>query len=1436
MARVNLIHNITDDSAIGGQKIEGSTVFNDDHETFLFQNFSSAGNRRTWTISHWIKFYDVDSTSSQRFWSSGDSGSGDVIKVEFYSGSSTRKLALIDNNHAGSGIRFTTLQHLRDNVWYHIVFAVDTTQGTASDRVKIYINGERITEWESGSEHNHPPNQNYDTAMSVSGKGLAFGRAYPFGGSPNYADMQMSQLYLIDGQQLEPTSFGYTESQSGIWRPKKYTGTFGTTGFYFPLDGSQHISRDISGNGNHFTPYNMRCTVPLHMATGGLPILNTNKGGTVARPGVRPDPLASNIVLALPLSNRSNGIGFDVHHLIKGSGSPKTLTNTGSIGSNVSYFNFYGRSGNANLENAANQKIDISPSDDFNMGTGDFTVECWIYPKSTSAADGSLFVLQTLTGGEKYFAFNFDPGGEFNIYLNTGSAGWSPTTPENLIEYTKWNHVALVKHSNVVKLYVNGLAIGSYNHSGDVGFSASTTTICRIGGGGSGALNLYMQDMRVYKGVAKYTDTFTCGSVDSMIIPDSPSGTAVTRKFQPAIGSSSGMSNDGRPMTLASSSDLYLDGDFTIEFYIYLNSIGTDSGINPSPITFPDNSGRGQVYINASNKFYALWWPSSDIVKTPNNSAQIGKWQHVAVSRSGSTCRIFLDGELHQTASSSQAFGNSYGGFIIGGYDLESNMRGRVDGHLSNLRIIKGTALYTSNFTVPTKPLTNVTNTKLLCYQSKTNVEALTVDPNTTGLNNKNWTRSGTFSWSIGADSNVNNRARLFDGNISSGSPGAPNGNPGNVRFTFDSPITGITKCRLRTNTHNDTYQYRRVYYNGANGTNSIQTGSNTTAWHDVTSNVGNTLNWVEWGSYGGADGDRGPYGLNGIEINDVLLTDKFRDNEGTGSKVSADDFSPFDNDTISPAGGYPILNRLRGRKAGTVAEGNFFLNGGNYTLQLSSVIFGPGNITSGKYIWEIDNSGGDGTSIMYAGITQEFNQGAGEIFGQANKTILSSNLHKIFNQTSTTASRTNQGQGVSTFLLDVDNRILRGYYDTRLIFTDTTIPDATTTDYAPFIFSTNDGNSGNNWVDAHFNFGQRPFIFTPPEGYESLSFANLEPSSIINPRRHFECLTYTGDGSSSHRISGLEFQPDLVWLKSYSHNKWNILVDSIRGNDKNISSNSTGAEFTETHIPSFNSDGITVADIDSGTANENTYSYVVWCWKAGGAAVTNNNGSVTSQVSANKEAGFSIVTYNGSNDSTVTFGHGLNSAPEIVIIRRRNNANGWRVYHHSVGLGKYLSLSNNAAENTSAQDFASVSATTFGVKGGYNPVSINGGTYVAYCWHSVPGYSKVGSYNGNGNTNGKFVYTGFRPAFVLLKRSTDSTNNWEIRDNKRDPNNPANSRLFPNTSDVQSVGEGIDFLNNGFKLRNSGTGSNSDDKTYVYMAFAEQPSPNQYGAQPNAR
>ena len=721
MARANLIHHVSDDSAVGGQIIQGSVIFDDDHETFFHRDMVG-GNRRTWTISYWIKFLDVNSTSAQRFWSAGDSGSGDVLKSEYYSGSSTRQIGFIDNNHSGSGIRFTTDAHLQDNAWYHIVMAVDTTLGTAADRVKIYINGELQTLWSSGSEHNHPPNQNYETAMNKASTGLAFGRAYSFGaGSATHFEGQMSQLYLVDGQQLEVTEFGYTESQTGIWRPKKYTGTYGTNGFYYPLDGSHHITKDLSGNGNDSNPYNLRGTVPIHMATGGLPILNTNEGGTVARPGVRPDPLASNIVLALPLSNRYQAIGTDVHHLIKGSGSPKTLTNTGSVGSNASYFNFYGRSGCVNLENAANQRIEISASDDFNFGTGDFTVECWIYPKSTGAADGSLFVLQTTTGGEAYFAFNFDPGGEFNIYLNTGSASWSPTTPENLIEYTKWNHVALVKHSNVVKVYVNGLAIGSYSHSGQVGYNASVTTLCRIGGGGSGALNVYMQDMRIYKGVAKYTDTFTCASTDSSVIPDSPSGIAVPRKFRPSLSGSVGFDGSGDKITANSTDFVFGTDDFTVEATVYKTAM-TFGGNNGAIIFAQANNDAGSRNgIVLGYKSGGLWLLQGNgsgwAIETTVDVFPTDQWVHIAASKNSGTTRYFVNGKLVYTYSTNLNLGADNNGDIsIGSINTTAF---DWDGHISNFRIIKGTGLYTSSFTPPTEPLTNVTNTKLLCCQDK---------------------------------------------------------------------------------------------------------------------------------------------------------------------------------------------------------------------------------------------------------------------------------------------------------------------------------------------------------------------------------------------------------------------------------------------------------------------------------------------------------------------------------------------------------------------------------------------------------------------------------------------------------------------------------------------------------------------------------------------
>ena len=373
-------------------------------------------------------------------------------------------------------------------------------------------------------------------------------------------------------------------------------------------------------------------------------------------------------------------------------------------------------------------------------------------------------------------------------------------------------------------------------------------------------------------------------------------------------------------------------------------------------------------------------------------------------------------------------------------------------------------------------------------------------------------------------------------------------------------------------------------------------------------------------------------------------------------------------------------------------------------------------------------------------------------------------------------------------------------------------------------------------------------FHYAVPSGFRALCTNNLpsEAQYVIRPQKHFGVITYTGsDTSAARTVTGLEFAPDLVWQKRRNGTNWHAWFDTVRGVGKELFSNDTSAETTNNqygYISAFGTNGFTWSpgSTNNSDGNESSGTFVSWCWKAGGAAVSNSDGSITSQVSANQEAGFSVVTYDGSNDSTVTFGHGLDSAPELVFIKRRNNANGWRVYHHSVGLGKYLSLSNNNGTTTSSEDFVSTSSTTFGVKGGYNPVSINGGTYVAYCWHSVPGYSKIGSFKGTANADGPVVYTGFRPAFILFKNSDTSTN-WEIYDTTRPygVSNPALRPLYANRDYVEETHATLpllDILSNGFKIRGTWDEFNKDGNVILYMAFAEQPGSTAYATETNAR
>ena len=348
-------------------------------------------------------------------------------------------------------------------------------------------------------------------------------------------------------------------------------------------------------------------------------------------------------------------------------------------------------------------------------------------------------------------------------------------------------------------------------------------------------------------------------------------------------------------------------------------------------------------------------------------------------------------------------------------------------------------------------------------------------------------------------------------------------------------------------------------------------------------------------------------------------------------------------------------------------------------------------------------------------------------------------------------------------------------------------------------------------------------FYYTPPTGYLSLCTDNLPEPAIVDSETQFNVVTYTGDGNTGRAVTGVGFQPDFVWIKRRDGADGHIINDSVRGVAKNLFPFSNIAENTTAYLSSIDVDGFTL-DIVANATNASGASYVAWCWKAGGTAVSNTDGSITSQVSANVDAGFSIVGYTGNSTSGATIGHGLNSAPEVVIAKTRTTTANWHVYTKETGAANVLLLDSTAALYTGNATWwnntdPNSTVVTLGNGSGTNSSS----AMIAYCFHSVESFSKFGSYVGNGSANGPFVYTGFRPAFVMIKR-TDSSDEWAMHDSARPSYNPANLRLLANGSGAELSTQPIDLTANGFKVRSTAPSHNASGGTYIYMAFAEAP------------
>lgn len=334
---------------------------------------------------------------------------------------------------------------------------------------------------------------------------------------------------------------------------------------------------------------------------------------------------------------------------------------------------------------------------------------------------------------------------------------------------------------------------------------------------------------------------------------------------------------------------------------------------------------------------------------------------------------------------------------------------------------------------------------------------------------------------------------------------------------------------------------------------------------------------------------------------------------------------------------------------------------------------------------------------------------------------------------------------------------------------------------------------------------------------------------AIPDGRTVMAATLYTGNGTSqviNNSVNGVSFQPDFVWGKARNNVQNHTLWNSVVGATKYLFSNATTAETTNTEtLQSFNSNGYTLGN---AFTNEPAYTYVGWQWKAGGTAVSNTAGSITSSVSANTTAGFSVVTYTGTG-ANATVGHGLGVAPSMIIGKRRNGSADWMVGHSGVNDGTtpfnyYLSLNSTAAQSadSTAWNNTAPTSTVFSLGSGGNVNSYTA-TNVMYCFAPVAGYSAFGIYTGNGSADGPFVYLGFRPRFVMFKR-TDSTGDWWMYDTSRSASNTAVLVLYANSSAAEISDSNVDILSNGFKLRSATYQPNTSGGTFIYMAFAENP------------
>ena len=819
---------------------------------------------------------------------------------------------------------------------------------------------------------------------------------------------------------------------------------------------------------------------------------------------------------------------------------------------------------------------------------------------------------------------------------------------------------------------------------------------------------------------------------------------------------------------------------------------------------FFDNTTQALVVDDGGVYFYGYTSATSQSTLRDTSA-----WYHIVLALDSANAtqadrlRLWVNGRL-VGRSAELVLDQEYNINVAGQHEI-GQWRGAsyLSGYLAEIHFIDGQALDYTSFTevsATTGQLVPIaytggsygTNGFYLQFADNSSNTAATLGKDTSG-NSNNWTPN-------------NFQATVQTGRLYAQASGTSTSAFSSATLLGNFPATvggsyAIYDADLITSTTSATFSYTHGFSAAvevlvsADGTSWTSKGNQSSAYTTVTN--ASAFRYVRW-FYSTFN-----FGINNNPAGNDSLVDtptSFGTDTGVGNEVRGNYC------TLNPLGGYSSY----------LANGNL-----DYSASGGGIVCGTIALpSSGKWYWEISPT----TSKLMVGIQKTDSAVTDGYLGvSANGYGYDGNDGKVwYNATGTAYGNTFTSGNVIGVAFDADNG--------KLFFSI----DNTWQNSGNPLTGANPAASSltGSWIPAlgrdsataagSANFGQRAFAYTAPSGFKALCDTNLPTPLVAKPNTLMDVALYTGNGGNQSITLPGGFNPDLVWVKSRSNSQDHYLFDAVRGGASILRSNTTGAESTGTAYLSFDTSGFSSLN----GLSSNGYTYAAWTWDAGSSTVSNTAGSITSQVRANVSAGFSVVTYTGTGTAGATVGHGLGVAPGMIITKSRSNTSEWVVYHMGLATpsSQRLELQSTAAVVSSASDwsYTNPSSTVVTLGTSYSG-NFSGYTHVMYCFAPVVGYSSFGSYTGNGSADGPFVYTGFRPRVLIIKRA-DASQDWIILDAARNAYNVCDALLYPNASYNELYVGVTDFLSNGFKHRFAGTTQNTNGGTYIYAAFAENP------------